>query len=369
MAWFKSGYKQTDTKDRTASFTQAGTRENIKSGENHKTIFGKIAKYFSDLKPVAFTGNYNDLQDKPLNLAPAAHKHSKSDITDFPDSLPASDVHAWAKATSKPSYSWNEIGSKPSSFTPVSHSHAWNDINSKPSVVDMVSNEGIPCVQVHKWCCISNTDTPDGGMNQVTIFTNGQLNGGIILGFYHSHAIKPIKDNNTRLGCETNRWMQVYAVNSAISTSDRNEKEEISYIGSKSSYEDTSITDEKLMQLIMGLRPVAFKRKGGESGRPHHGIIAQDFEKLMEDIGLHDHAAFIKSPKTKEIEITKEDGSKEIKIQEVQGEYIYGIRYEELISDVIRFSQIMYDRLDNLADIVQKQEEKITSLEEKLSHM
>lgn len=71
MAWFKSGYKQTDTKDRTASFTQAGTRENIRSGEKHKTLFGKIAKYFSDLKPVAFSGSYNDLQDKPSNLAPS----------------------------------------------------------------------------------------------------------------------------------------------------------------------------------------------------------------------------------------------------------------------------------------------------------
>ena len=98
MAWFKSGYKQTDTKDRTVSFTQAGTRENIRSGEKHKTIFGKIAKYFSDLKPVAFSGSYNDLQDKPSNLAPAAHRHSKLDITDFPSSLPASDVYSWAKS-------------------------------------------------------------------------------------------------------------------------------------------------------------------------------------------------------------------------------------------------------------------------------
>ena len=28
-------------------------------------IFGKIAKFFSDLKTVAFTGSYNDLSDKP----------------------------------------------------------------------------------------------------------------------------------------------------------------------------------------------------------------------------------------------------------------------------------------------------------------
>ena len=41
----------------------------------------------------------------------------------YPTSLPASDVSAWAKAASKPSYSWSEIGSKPAaaggSTTPV----------------------------------------------------------------------------------------------------------------------------------------------------------------------------------------------------------------------------------------------------------
>ena len=41
----------------------------------------------------------------------------------YPTSLPASDVSAWAKAESKPSYSWSEIGSKPAaaggSTTPV----------------------------------------------------------------------------------------------------------------------------------------------------------------------------------------------------------------------------------------------------------
>ena len=41
------------------------------------------------------------------------HTHTKSQITDFPTSLPASDVYAWAKAATKPSYSWSEITSKP----------------------------------------------------------------------------------------------------------------------------------------------------------------------------------------------------------------------------------------------------------------
>lgn len=38
------------------------------------------------------------------------HKHVKADITDFPTSMPASDVSAWAKAATKPSYSKAEVG-------------------------------------------------------------------------------------------------------------------------------------------------------------------------------------------------------------------------------------------------------------------
>lgn len=45
--------------------------------------------------------------------AASSHTHVKSEITDFPTSMPASDVYDWAKASSKPSYSWGEINSKP----------------------------------------------------------------------------------------------------------------------------------------------------------------------------------------------------------------------------------------------------------------
>ena len=41
--------------------------------------------------------------------ADANHTHAKADITDFPTSMPASDVKAWAKAETKPSYSLSEI--------------------------------------------------------------------------------------------------------------------------------------------------------------------------------------------------------------------------------------------------------------------
>lgn len=46
-------------------FDEAPKRENLKSGESLKTLFGKIKKLFSDLHNVAFTGDYNDLENVP----------------------------------------------------------------------------------------------------------------------------------------------------------------------------------------------------------------------------------------------------------------------------------------------------------------
>ena len=46
-------------------FTEASTRANIASGDSLATIWGKIKKFFSDLKTVAFTGAYSDLSGTP----------------------------------------------------------------------------------------------------------------------------------------------------------------------------------------------------------------------------------------------------------------------------------------------------------------
>lgn len=62
-------------------------------------------------------------------FGPKAHTHKKSDITDFPTSLPASDVYGWAKASSKPTYAWSEIANKPSTFAPSSHTHPISNID------------------------------------------------------------------------------------------------------------------------------------------------------------------------------------------------------------------------------------------------
>lgn len=108
--------------------------------------------------------------DKPtageIGAAAASHTHTKAQITDFPTSMPASDVYTWAKAPTKPSYSkgevglgnvdntadsaksvkyatsagsagavaWANVSGKPTTFAPSAHNH--NDLYYQKSEVD-----------------------------------------------------------------------------------------------------------------------------------------------------------------------------------------------------------------------------------------
>lgn len=49
----------------SVEFEETVNRQQLSSGDNLPTLFGKIKKFFTDLKPVAFSGSYNDLDDIP----------------------------------------------------------------------------------------------------------------------------------------------------------------------------------------------------------------------------------------------------------------------------------------------------------------
>ena len=85
-------------------------------------------------------GAYDGSAAKSINItassvgaAASTHTHTKAQITDFPTSMPASDVYSWAKQSSKPSYSWSEISGKPS-FATVATSGSYNDLSNKPTI-------------------------------------------------------------------------------------------------------------------------------------------------------------------------------------------------------------------------------------------
>lgn len=64
--------KAGDASNTTAVFSASKERANISTGEKLSVIFGKIAKFFSDLKTVAFTGNYSDLSGTPSVVSKTA---------------------------------------------------------------------------------------------------------------------------------------------------------------------------------------------------------------------------------------------------------------------------------------------------------
>lgn len=57
--------KTGNASDTSVTFTQASARANIASDEKMSVLMGKIAKYFADLKDVAFSGDYADLNNTP----------------------------------------------------------------------------------------------------------------------------------------------------------------------------------------------------------------------------------------------------------------------------------------------------------------
>ena len=115
---------------------------------------------------------WNAIGDKPSTFTPSSHTHTKSQITDFPSSMPASDVYAWAKASSKPSYSWSEITSKPSTFTPSSHTHPLSDISDLQASWDALL-KAAPSAYVTRWPSWSEVTSKP---SFATVATSGSYN-------------------------------------------------------------------------------------------------------------------------------------------------------------------------------------------------
>lgn len=65
----------------TVAFTEASSRTNIATGESQSTLWGKVKKFFTDLKSVAFSGSYNDLDNKPLSVESSKVKYTLPDGT------------------------------------------------------------------------------------------------------------------------------------------------------------------------------------------------------------------------------------------------------------------------------------------------
>lgn len=96
--WNGSVSKTGDASNTTVTFTES-TRVKPTSGEKLSTIVGKIVKWLADLKTVAFSGSYNDLNNIPSTFNPAAHTHGG--IDDGAHSWTATEIYDYIKDLQK----------------------------------------------------------------------------------------------------------------------------------------------------------------------------------------------------------------------------------------------------------------------------
>ena len=107
------GEAGTDASNNTVSFTMAGTRVNISTGEKLSVAFGKIARWLADLKTVAFTGKYSDLDGRPTSLPANGGNADTVDGKHASDFLPTS-----AKGAASGVASLDESGRVPAAQLP-----------------------------------------------------------------------------------------------------------------------------------------------------------------------------------------------------------------------------------------------------------
>lgn len=126
--------------------------------------------------------------------------------------------------------------------------------------------------------------------------------------------ILPSLDDFYDLGSSAFRWDDVYATNGTIQTSDINSKDNIS-------------ESDLGIEFINDLVPVSFNFKNGN--RTHYGLIAQDVERVIQQHGKQStHFAGL---------IT---GS------------LYGLRYHEFISPMIKAIQELHEKVERLESII-----------------
>lgn len=104
--------------------------------------------------------------------AASSHTHTKANITDFPTSMPASDVSAWAKASTKPSYTASEVGAAASS-----HTHSY--------VPQLSSISGAShSAAIKTWFDNNKASIPRNQL--ISAYSSAMSNGSIVTGYFLS---------------------------------------------------------------------------------------------------------------------------------------------------------------------------------------
>lgn len=151
--------------------------------------------------------------------------------------------------------------------------------------------------------------------------------------YFSAFNFAPKIDDSSNLGDGGQRWDNIYATNTTISTSDEKEKQQIASLTAKEIKAATALS--KLFKNYKWNSAVTQK---GDDARTHTGVIAQEISKAMSDEGLDatKYAFFTKdtwwestNSETKEVVQHKfKEGIPEDAVEKER----YGVRYPELLS-------------------------------------
>jgi hypothetical protein len=159
------------------------------------------------------------------------------------------------------------------------------------------------------------------GYTKAKMFVFNDEAYGIVLDMNSNRDLhlRPASNEDTDCGSASYKWRNLYCKNGTIQTSDRNEKMNI-----------LDMPEQYANAIIDDASPKTYMMLNNESGRTHAGMIAQDLEEQLSKNGMSskDFAGFIK--------YEKEDTN-----GVPTSEYGYGIRYEEYIAPLIKYSQCL----------------------------
>ena len=162
-----------------------------------------------------------------------------------------------------------------------------------------------------------------------TVAAGGVINGHCFPGY----------DNQFDLGEGNYRWDDIFATNSTIQTSDRNQK-------------NTIVDSDLGLSFVNRLKPVSYKFNG--KTRTHYGLIAQDIETTLSDISKSttEFAGFIKTDIPEELYKPEHDEvidkTKNIGDVKTAAHTSYGLRYGEFIAPLIKAVQELSTEVETL---------------------
>ena len=341
-----------DTAENTTAFTAASARENLKSSESHATLFGKIVKWFSDLKEVAFTGKipWSDVTGKPSTYAPSSHTHDERYYTEsevdsiysgIMQNLISGDENVTTKLSKNIANGDATLDNRITAVANALKGYLPLSGGTLTGSLDIASGKYIHGTHTNGTILdilgLNKNNNCHVGNNTTPTFLHGAGYQLDISGAF----ICPNVSNQMSCGTKNKLWTTVFSKTGAINTSDRTKKHNI--IDLTEAYE----------QLFLKLKPKSFIFNDGD--RVHIGAISQDVEDAMHELGMsaEEFAGFCKDIRYDYREYN-DDGtpveSSKIPCKDEDGNiiYDYALRYQEFIFLTVYMVQKLWNRVEIL---------------------